>query len=114
VAREPGRSTPHETSEGGGMIVVKLLFLVAAGIVLLALDSSLRQIVVSVFELRLVEKGSLQAFASVEIGNTGWKLYDVRLIKEINKKAWVALPQTSWEGPDGKKHYSRLSKLRPA
>jgi DNA-binding cell septation regulator SpoVG len=62
-------------------------------------------------DLRLIEKegSSLRAFATVAVG--AFIIHDIRLIKENDKKPWIALPQSEWTGRDGKRHFSPILEL---
>jgi hypothetical protein len=66
---------------------------------------------VYVANIRRVSKGSLQAFADVQIG--GILVRDFRIVQQVHlgQKAWVSPPQKEWTGDDGKKRYAPIIEL---
>lgn len=65
---------------------------------------------VKVLRFQPVNKGSLLAFASVDIGGK-MKIHSCRLIKDGSKAAWVSLPQSEWTDSEGKKKYFSIIEL---
>jgi DNA-binding cell septation regulator SpoVG len=45
---------------------------------------------------------------SFDIRVDGWVLYGVRVLQSEGRPAWVAMPQRTWKGPDGKTQYLPL------
>ena len=55
----------------------------------------------------------LKGFASVNI-NGKIKIHDCRIVQQDGQQAWVALPQNSYEGQDGKKKYYSIIEVSDA
>jgi DNA-binding cell septation regulator SpoVG len=62
---------------------------------------------VKVIEIRLLfDARPLKAFADVQIGD--WIIYEWRIVKKDNQRAWVSVPQASWRNTEGKVRYRAL------
>ena len=61
---------------------------------------------VTVENIKLINKGSLRAFCTVVIGTL--KIHSCRVLQENDKAAWVSLPQQEWTDREGKKRYSPI------
>ncbi len=65
---------------------------------------------IKVIELRFVQGDKpLRAFVDIQIGD--WVIREWRVIKDNGKRPWVAPPQLSWRGPDGRIQYKTLITL---
>jgi hypothetical protein len=51
----------------------------------------------------------LRAFVDIQIG--AWTIREWRVIKDNGKRPWVAPPQLSWKGPDGRIQYKTIVTL---
>lgn len=65
---------------------------------------------IKVIEIRLMDGDKpLRAFVDVQIGD--WIVREWRVVKENGKRPWVAPPQISWKGPDGRIQYKTIITL---
>ena len=63
---------------------------------------------IRVIKIKKIEKGALQAFAEVQIGQVQIKGF--RVVKQPNQSAWVSVPQVEYV-KDGEKRYFNLIDL---
>ena len=62
---------------------------------------------VKIVQIRLLSDGrTLKAYADVQVGD--WIIYDWRITKRDDQRAWVSVPQTSWKDKEGKVRYRAL------
>jgi len=64
--------------------------------------------VIRVLKIKKIEKGALQAFVDVEIGQVQIKGF--RVVKQPDQSAWVSVPQTEYV-KNGEKRYANLIEL---
>ena len=65
---------------------------------------------IKILELRLLPGDKpLRAFVDVQLGQ--WIIREWRVIKDNGKRVWVAPPQLSWKGPDGRIQYKTIVTL---
>jgi hypothetical protein len=65
---------------------------------------------IKILEFRFMNGGkALKAFCDIEIN--GWVIREWRVIKDNEKRPWVASPQLSWKGPDGRIQYKTIVTL---
>ena len=63
--------------------------------------------VIKVVEIRNLNDGRpLKAYVSVQVGD--WIIYDWRIVKKDDQRAWVSVPQVSWKDTEGKVRYKAL------
>ncbi len=63
---------------------------------------------IRVLKIKKIEKGALQAFVDVEIGQVQIKGF--RVVKQPDQSAWVSVPQTEYV-KNGEKRYANLIEL---
>ena len=63
---------------------------------------------IRVLKIKKIEKGALQAFVDVEIGEVQIKGF--RVVKQSGQGAWVSVPQTE-QVKSGEKRYCNLIEL---
>lgn len=59
---------------------------------------------------RFTDKGNLKAFADVKVGKS-LKILGVRVVQQPNQKAWVSMPQRTWEDKGGKTRFQPMVEL---
>jgi DNA-binding cell septation regulator SpoVG len=59
---------------------------------------------VTVLKIQPVNKGSLKAFASVDIAGK-LKIHSCRIVQQAGQAPWVSLPQNEWTDKDGNKKF---------
>lgn len=70
------------------------------------------RLAVSVNNLRRIGKGNIKAFVDILLPE-GISILDCRIVQQPGQTAWLAMPQTSWAGDDGKTRQKALVKLPP-
>jgi DNA-binding cell septation regulator SpoVG len=66
---------------------------------------------IEVSNLRPVpNSGAVRAFADVDIGGK-LTVYGCKVVQDGDKRPWVAMPDRSYEGPDGKTRYAPHVKI---
>ena len=63
---------------------------------------------IRVLKIKKIEKGALQAFVDVEIGQVHIKGF--RVVKQPGQAAWISLPQAEYV-KNGEKRYANLIEL---
>jgi len=61
---------------------------------------------ISVKEIKPINKGNLKAVVCIEIDGTTFR--DLRIVQQPNKNPWISAPQKSWVDDQGKTHYMPL------
>jgi DNA-binding cell septation regulator SpoVG len=54
-------------------------------------------------EIKIINKGSLKAFAKVTIGGGKITIHSIRIIQQDGQEAWIAFPQNELPACDGGK-----------